>query len=227
MSAPRAFASAAKFRAWLEKHHASATELEVRLFKVHAAHRGMGYVEALDEALCFGWIDGVRHSIDADCHQVRFTPRRPGSRWSLVNIRHAKRLEAAGRMHAAGLAAFRNRDEQDSRRYSFEARSVALSAAFARKFRAARRAWAFFEAQAPWYRRVCTHWIMSAKRPETRERRLASLIELSENQRPLPGLERAVRKPGAAGKSGAAGKTGAAGKSGAAGKPAAAGKRSR
>jgi len=175
-----AFASAARFRAWLERHHARERELEVRLFKKHASHRGLGYREALEEALCFGWIDGVTHALDDDSYQVRFTPRRPGSRWSMVNIRHARRLEAAGRMHAAGLAAFRARDEADARRYSFEARPVALAPAFARKFRARARAWAFFQARPPWYRRTSSFWVMSAKRPETRERRLQQLIERSE-----------------------------------------------
>ena len=130
--APVAFRSAAAFRAWLERHHDSAECLDLRLFKVAAKARGMGYTEALDEALCFGWIDGVRHALDDVSFRQRFSPRRKGSRWSLVNIRHVKRLEAAGRMHAAGLAAFRARDEQDSRRYSFETRPVDLPPALGR-----------------------------------------------------------------------------------------------
>ena len=176
---PVAFASAAEFRAWLARHHATATELDVLLWKTHAKDRGMGYVEALDEALCFGWIDGVRRSVDADSYRIRFTPRKKGSRWSLVNVKHVERLEKAGRMHAAGLAAFRARNPDDPRRYSFETEPVALSPAFARKFRAERGAWRYFEATPPWYRRVATYWVMSAKRPETRERRLAHLIERS------------------------------------------------
>ena len=176
---PVAFASAARFRAWLERHHATAIELDVLLWKTHAKHRGMGYVEALDEALCFGWIDGVRRSIDADSYRIRFTPRKRGSRWSLVNVRHVERLVAAGRMHAAGLAVFRARDPDDPRRYSFETQPVALSPAFARKLRENARARSYFESTPPWYRRVATYWVMSAKRPETRERRIAHLIERS------------------------------------------------
>ena len=99
---PVSFADAAEFRAWLERHHATATELDVRLWKTHAKHRGMGYKEALDEALCFGWIDGVRRSVDADSFRIRFTPRKKGSYWSDVNVRHVDLLEKAGRMHAAG-----------------------------------------------------------------------------------------------------------------------------
>src|SRR6185369_14076520 len=131
---PVSFASAAQFRAWLERHHATATELDVRLWKTHAKHRGMGYKEALDQALCFGWIDGVRRSVDADSFRIRFTPRTKASRWSLVNVRHVERLEKAGRMPVAGRAAFRARDPNDARRYSVETEPVALSPAFARKF---------------------------------------------------------------------------------------------
>jgi len=190
MTGPRSFASGAAFRAWLERHHATATELDVKIWKTHAKHRGMGYAEALDEALAFGWIDGVRRSIDADSFRIRFTPRKKGSRWSLVNVRHVARLEAAGRMHAAGLAAFRARDPEDPRRYSFEARPVTLSPAFARKFRARAAAWRYFSARPPWYRRTSTHWVMSAKRGETRERRLAELIARSEEGKTIRLLTR-------------------------------------
>ena len=191
---PVAFASAEEFRAWLERHHATATELDVRLWKTHAKHRGMGYLEALDEALCFGWIDGVRRSVDADSFRIRFTPRKKGSRWSLVNVRHVERLEKEGRMRAAGRAAFRARDPNDVRRYSFETEPVALSPAFARKFRASGRAWRYFESTPPWYRRVATYWVMSAKREETRERRLAELIESSEREAPIRLLDRSQWK---------------------------------
>ena len=191
---PVAFPSAAEFRAWLTRHHATATELDVRLWRTHAKHRGMGYVEALDEALCFGWIDGVRRSHDDDSYRIRFTPRKKGSRWSLVNVRHVERLEKAGRMHATGLAVFRARNPDDPRRYSFETEPVALSPAFARKFRAERGAWRYFESTPPWYRRVATHWVMSAKREETRERRLAELIERSAEGAPIRVLDRSQWK---------------------------------
>src|SRR5580765_3208304 len=169
---PVAFANAAAFRAWLAKHHASEKELVVQVFKTSAAHRGLGHREALDEALCFGWIDGVRRSHDADSFTVRFSPRKPRSKWSLVNIRRVGELEAAGRMRKPGLAAFRARDENDPRRYSFESKPVALDPALEKRLRANGRAWRYFQEQAPWYRRTSSFWVMSAKREETRERRL-------------------------------------------------------
>lgn len=172
----KAFRDASSWRAWLEKHHASDAELVLRCFKVEHAALGVTYKDALDEALCFGWIDGVRRSLDARSFSVRFTPRKPRSRWSLVNVRKAEELLAAGRMHAAGRAAFEARDPEDSRRYSFEARSVELAPELAKKFRAARAAWTAWTAKPPGYRRAASHWVMSAIRPATRERRLAELI---------------------------------------------------
>jgi len=194
---PTGFRTAAAFRAWLERHHATARELDVRLWKTHAQDRGMGYAEALDEALCFGWIDGVRRSIDADSFRIRFTPRKRGSRWSLVNVRHAERLVAAGRMHAAGLAAFRARDPDDPRRYAFETRPVSLSPAFARKLRANAAAWKYFASTPPWYRRVVSFWVMSAKQEETRARRLAHLIERSAQGIAIRELHRSKAKAAA------------------------------
>ena len=166
---PKSFPGPASFRKWLEKHHARATELLVRCRKTGAAGRGVTYREALDEALCLGWIDGVRHGLDEMSFSVRFTPRKAKSGWSAVNIARARQLEAEGRMHAAGLAAFRARVEPE---YSYESRPRALAPAYLAKFRAHPRAWRFFEAQPPGYRRTCAFWVMSAKRPETRARRL-------------------------------------------------------
>ena len=176
---PVAFADAAAFRRWLEQHHASETELLLRLFRTTALDQGIGYRDALDLALCFGWIDGVKKSLDAVSFTQRFSPRKRGSRWSLVNIRRAKELEAEGRMHAAGLAAFRARDVKDTRRYSFERKNVTLAPAYVKRLRANRAAWRYYEGEAPWYRHVTAHYVMSAKREETRERRLATLIDCS------------------------------------------------
>ena len=120
MSAPKTFRTQAAFRAWLETHHATATELELRLFKVHAAHRGMTYAQALDEALSFGWIDGVVHRFDEDSFRQRYTPRQPRSNWSRRNIEHVERLKKAGRMTPAGLAAYDARDMRRTGVYSFE-----------------------------------------------------------------------------------------------------------
>jgi uncharacterized protein YdeI (YjbR/CyaY-like superfamily) len=190
---PKAFRTREQFRAWLEAHHATAAELLVRCFKVHARGKGITYGEALDEALCFGWIDGVRRSVDDDSFSVRFSPRRRGSYWSAVNRRRAAALEAEGRMTAAGLAALR-RGRHSEERYSFEAREVALSPAFERQLRTNERAWAFFRQQPPWYRRTSAFWVMSAKQEQTRARRLAQLIDCSEQQRPIGPLARAKRR---------------------------------
>jgi uncharacterized protein YdeI (YjbR/CyaY-like superfamily) len=189
------FASAAAFRAWLEAHHRDADELEVRLFKKHASHRGLTYREALDEALCFGWIDGVRHSLDDDSFRVRFTPRRNGSRWSAANVRQAKALVAEKRMREAGVSAFTARTGEPAG-YSFESSAAALAPAYEERFRANAKAWARFQARPPWYRRTCAFWVMSAKREETRERRLAALVEASargESAPPLRALEKVRR----------------------------------
>jgi uncharacterized protein YdeI (YjbR/CyaY-like superfamily) len=173
---PVAFASAAAFRAWLEAHHADARELLIRLFKTSARHRGLGYRDALDEALCFGWIDGVRRALDAESFTQRFTPRRRGSRWSAVNVRRAKELIEEKRMRAPGLAAFEARPG-DVAGYSFETRPVELPPALRRRLRQDPAAWAWWTARPPWYRRTCAFWVTSAKREETRERRFAALVE--------------------------------------------------
>jgi uncharacterized protein YdeI (YjbR/CyaY-like superfamily) len=187
----RSFRTRGDLRIWLEKNHARSKELILRCFKTRARHRGVGYKEALDEALCFGWIDGVRRALDDESFTVRFTPRRPKSNWSQVNIRRATELETEGRMHAAGLAAFRARGATAIAPYSFENKSIQLGPALEKKLRANRRAWRYFQAQAPWYRRTVIFWIMTAKREETRGKRLAKLIESSEQDQPIPPLARA------------------------------------
>jgi uncharacterized protein YdeI (YjbR/CyaY-like superfamily) len=152
--------------------------------------RGLTYRQALDEALCFGWIDGVRRTMDQDSFCVRFTPRKAKSKWSAVNVRRAKELEAEGRMHPAGAAAFAARD-RGSAGASFEEKPRKFDSRFARALRANRRAWEFFRAQAPWYQRTSTFWVMEAKREETRARRLAELISSSARGEPIRLLARA------------------------------------
>ena len=169
-------------------HHASRAELLVGFHKVGSGEASITYPEALDAALCFGWIDGVRTSLGAASYTIRFTPRKRDSTWSAVNLRHVRRLTAAGRMAPAGLTAFRERRRDKTRRYSFENRPRALAPAYARTFKAARRAWTWFEAQAPWYRRTATWWVMSAKQEETRLRRLATLIATCAKSRKIPPL---------------------------------------
>jgi uncharacterized protein YdeI (YjbR/CyaY-like superfamily) len=189
----RRFAAAQDFRAWLARHHADTPELHVRLFRTSAADRGLTYREALDEALCYGWIDGVRRSLDDVSFTQRFSPRRPTSVWSRINIARAKALIAEGRMAPPGLAAFEARDPKRSGVYSFERdRPAVLDPALARKLRANAAAWKYFNAQPPWYRRTCTHWIMSARREDTRARRLATLIDCSAGGRAIPPLARSI-----------------------------------
>ncbi len=182
----RAFSGPAAFRAWLAKNHAKATELFVRCSKAHVAG-GLTYRLALDEALCIGWIDGVRHGVDATSFSVRFSPRKPRSAWSTVNIKRYQELQAEGRVKPAGRKAF---DARVKSQYSFESRPQALAPAYLRSFRSNRRAWTFFEAQPPWYRRTCSFFVMSAKQPETRERRLGVLISHSERGAAIPPLKR-------------------------------------
>lgn len=185
-ASPRAFSGAAEFRAWLAKNHASATELFVRCSKAHVAG-GLTYRQALDEALCIGWIDGVRHGVDESSFSVRFTPRKPRSEWSTVNVKRYRELLAKGRVKSPGRRAF---DARVKSQYSFESRPRPLAPAYRQAFRAHERAWAFFEAQPPGYRRTCSFWVMSAKLPETRARRLAQLISRSERGQGVPPLKR-------------------------------------
>jgi uncharacterized protein YdeI (YjbR/CyaY-like superfamily) len=184
-SRPRSFATPAAFRAWLEAHHASETELVMRLFKVHAKHRGIGYREALDAALCFGWIDGVVRRLDEDSFLQRFTPRRPGSRWSQVNVKRYGELKAAGRVHAAGQAAFDAWDRAKAP-YSFDAAPQVLDPVFLEALRAHPKAWAFFQALPPGYRRIITFYVMSAKREPTRASRFAKLFGYLKKGRRMP-----------------------------------------
>jgi len=193
--APKAFRTPAAFRAWLETHHASATELVIRLFKVHAAHRGITYKQALDEALCFGWIDGVVHRLDEDSFSQRYSPRQPRSTWSRRNIEHVERLKKAGRMAPAGLAAYAARDARRTGASSLEQEPPALTAAYVKAIRANKAAWAFFQGQAPGFRRLMARWIMSAKKEETRASRLRLLIDCSARGRKIPPLEALSANP--------------------------------
>lgn len=176
---PTHFETPQAFRAWLRKHHRTAAALVLRISKRHAAASGVTYSQALDEALCYGWIDGVRRSLDADSFSVRFSPRKPRSVWSLVNVRHAERLIRSKRMTKAGLAAFEARQEGRTGIYSFERRPTALTPPLRRQFQQDKAAWAWFQQQAPWYRRTSSFWVMSARREATRVRRLETLIACS------------------------------------------------
>lgn len=190
MDHPRtSFASPAQWRAWLHRHHTRATSILVRLRKKHV-EVGITYAEALDEALCYGWIDGVRRAVDADTFSVRFSPRKATSIWSRVNVRHAERLIQAGRMAPYGHRVFDARDCSRTGSYSFEQARVRLAAAFTRTFKANRKAWKYFECEAPWYRRTSIHWVMSAQKEETRVRRFGILIACSASGERIPMLRR-------------------------------------
>lgn len=198
---PIFFASTAAFRRWLQKNHTRADELWVGFYK-RATHRpSMTWPESVAEALCFGWIDGLRRRIDDERYMIRFTPRRPGSTWSAINIRLAKSLIAENRMRPAGRAAFQARLAKKSVVYSYENRPQSLPPEFEKLLRKDRKEWAYFQAQAPWYRRTVAHWITSAKREETRMRRLASLIEACRQARAIGPLSHStasnspVRRP--------------------------------
>jgi uncharacterized protein YdeI (YjbR/CyaY-like superfamily) len=179
---PRFFATSAAFRSWLAANHGARTELLVGFRKVASRRRLFTWDEAVDEALCFGWVDGVRHRLDDASYTVRFTPRRAGSTWSAVNIARIARLEREGRMAEAGRAAFAARTERRSRAYSYERKvAAALASDLAAALRADAAAWTFHCAQAPSYQRKVVHWIMAAAAEETRLRRLRQLLERDEH----------------------------------------------
>lgn len=190
MSKPRFFATPAAWRAWLEDHYADTKELWVGFYKRGSGRPSITWPEAVDGALCFGWIDGVRHGIDSISYKIRFTPRKSRSPWSAINIQRVKELAKAGLIHPAGLAAFEKRDRR-SARYSYEQRKKAvLPLAFEKQFRKCRGAWEFFQVQAPWYQRSCCWWVISAKKEETKLKRLAALIEYSGRKEKIPPLRR-------------------------------------
>ena len=186
---PKYFRGPEAFRAWLEKNHAKKTVVLVGFWKTHTKKKTMTWPQSVDEALCFGWIDGHRKGIDDRRYTIRFTPRKKGSNWSKINLRRVPELIDAGRMHPAGMSAYQARSK--SRTYAYEARPKKLDAAYERTFRKKARAWAFFSSQAPSYQRTAAFWVMSAKSEETRERRLAQLIAASAKlARPAPFIVR-------------------------------------
>jgi len=180
---PKFFVTSEDFRSWLEENHETSTELLVGYYKTGSGKQSMTWSESVDQALCFGWIDGVRKKLDEESYTIRFTPRRPKSIWSAVNIAKVEELKKKGMMHPAGIAAYEKRDEKRSRIYSFENETKELDPDLAKQFCANAKAWAFFEAQAPWYKRTCIHWIMTAKQEKTRLSRLEKLVAASENEK--------------------------------------------
>jgi len=178
MTIPKFFENAKAFRAWLEPNAARAEELVVGFHKVGSGRPSMTWPESVDEALCFGWIDGVRKRIDDDTYQIRFTPRKPTSIWSAINIAKFEQLRAAGRMTLAGATAFAHRKPEKSVVYAYEQQATAeLTPQELQLFKRRKKAWQFFEATPPGYRKVLLHWVTTARKPETRASRLATLVD--------------------------------------------------
>lgn len=188
------FRSASALRVWFEKNYSKSDEIWIGFYKKDSGKSGITYAEALDEALCFGWIDGIRKSLDDVSYVNRFTPRRARSVWSRVNIAKVKALIEAGRMTPAGLAEYEKRSGEATGPYSFEQDQVQFSAKQEKAFRKNRVAWKFFESQPPYYRRVATWWVTSAKRQETQDRRLERLIDDSAAGRRIGSLATTPKK---------------------------------
>jgi uncharacterized protein YdeI (YjbR/CyaY-like superfamily) len=186
------FRTPADFRAWLEKHHARSSELLVGFYKRESDKPSITWHESVGEALCFGWIDGVRRSVDEVSYTIRFTPRKPGSTWSTVNIERVKNLAAEGRMQPAGSRAYEARRSNKSGVYSYEQRPEQLVPPYAGMLARHPSAKKFFAAQASSYRRAAIWWVISAKQEETRLRRARTLIELSAQGKWIPQF---LRKP--------------------------------
>ncbi len=188
---PTFFRTPAAFRRWLEAHHASARELWVGFYRKGTGRPSITWPESVDEALCFGWIDGVRKKLDEESYEIRFTPRNSRSGWSTVNTRRIQELIREGRVQPAGLRAYDARDRVKSGVYSFEQRTQAkLGPDAEKRFKANKKAWTFFQSQPPGYRRIVTWWVVSAKKDDTRARRLETLIADSEAGRRIGLLRR-------------------------------------
>jgi uncharacterized protein YdeI (YjbR/CyaY-like superfamily) len=194
MQTPIFFASANALHKWFQKNYDKAVDLWIGFYSVKSGRKAATYKEALDEALCFGWIDGIRKNVDGDSYAIRFTPRKKKSIWSNVNTKRMNELVKEGRIQPSGFIAFKERVEEKTGIYSFEQDSHKLSSQFEKKFKSNKKAWKFFTSNAPWYQRTCIHWVMSAKQEATRLKRLETLINDSENERTLQQLTRIPKK---------------------------------
>ncbi len=183
---PTFFETARAFRAWLARHHSEAAELWVEFHKKGSGKPSLTWPESVDEALCYGWIDGVRKSIDMFSYTIRFTPRKPGSTWSRVNINRIEALIKQGKVQPAGLKAYRARKDDKSAIYSYEQGRVGLEQQYERLLKNNESAWSFFQRQPASYQRVVAWWIKSAKKEETRRKRLEKLVEYASNGQRLP-----------------------------------------
>jgi len=182
---PIFFKNQKEFRKWLEKNHSKESELLAGYYKVGSGKPSMTWSQSVDEALCFGWIDGVRKSIDGERYCIRFTPRKPASIWSTVNLKKVEQLIENGLMQQSGLEVYNKRKTANSGLYSFENETSKLSEIFEKEFKSHTDAWAFFSKQAPSYRKAILHWIMSAKQEKTQQSRLSKAITACENQKKI------------------------------------------
>ena len=194
MQTPVFFKSSNELHKWFQRNHYKASDLWIGFYTVKSEKGAATYKEALDEALCFGWIDGIRKNVDKGSYTIRFTPRKKRSIWSNVNTKRMNELIKEGRVQASGMEAFKERIEEKTGVYSFEQNSHKLSSAFEKKFRSNKKAWKFFTSKAPWYQRTCIHWVMGAKQEATRLKRMETLINDSENEKTLRQLTRTTKK---------------------------------
>ena len=177
-------------RKWFEKNHLSKGELILGYYKKATKKPSVDWSESVDEAICFGWIDGIRRKIDEESYSIRFTPRNPKSHWSAVNLEKVKRLTKEGLMYPAGVEAFKKMDPKNSKQFAYEQKNITLDKNYEAQIKANKKAWAFFEKLAPSYRKVTIYWVMSAKQEATRQRRLKVLIESSEAGLKIPSLRK-------------------------------------
>lgn len=183
---PIFFSQSSDFRQWLEQNHDQVQELWVGYYKKTSGIPSITWPESVDEALCFGWIDGLRKSIDEKSYKIRFTRRKPGSHWSAVNIKRVEELTALGLMQLAGLEAFKKRDEKKSKRAAYEQQDVKLPEEYELKIRANKKAWEHYHSLAPSYKKTTIWWVISAKQEVTRRKRLDTLIASSEKREKIP-----------------------------------------
>ncbi len=186
---PKFFPTQSDFRKWLDKNHKTKTELLVGFYKVGSKKPSITWSQSVDEKLCYGWIDGVRRSIDEISYSIRFTPRKPKSIWSAINIKKVEELTKQGLMKPAGLASFEKRTENRSKIYAYEQELVNFSAKFEQEFKANKKAWKFFTSQAPSYQKTAIHIVMTAKQATTKLKRLKELINASETEQKINRLK--------------------------------------
>lgn len=179
------FKSSSEFRKWLEKNHSKAAELWVGFYKINSNLKGISYKEAVDQALCFGWIDGIKKKVDELSYTHRFTPRKSKSNWSTSNIKRVGELSKSGLMHPSGITVFNQRDKEKIKQYSYERKTETLDKSYEELFKTNSNAWTFFQSQPPSYQKVAILWVMTAKKEDTRLRRLNTLIQDSANNKRL------------------------------------------